>query len=134
MSTAIALRKCPSLVLVPVDYELYSGLSEKVFEVARDFSPICEAVSIDEAYLDMTGSSSLFGAPLEATAKLRQAILERTGLTISVGIASNRLVAKVATDQCKPDGVLIFIEPHHTASNICNPILNALFKWVLRPM
>lgn len=105
MPTARALKLCPSLVMLPPDFTLYSGLSKQVFALFEDYTPIWEQVSVDEGYLDMTGTESLFGPPLTAAIKLRERILTETGLTCSIGIASNRLVAKVATDFCKPNNV-----------------------------
>jgi DNA polymerase-4 len=106
MPTAQARRLCPQLVLVGSDFELYSKLSRQVFGIVEKFAPIVERVSVDEGYLDMTGTESLFGPPEEAARRLRAEILARTRLSASVGIGANRLVAKIATDQCKPDGQL----------------------------
>lgn len=105
MPTARALKACPELILVPPNFSLYSELSRQVFDVVARFTPVFEAASIDEGYLDMTGTSKLWGEPLEAARKLRSAILEATKLTASIGIASNRLVAKIASDYCKPDNI-----------------------------
>lgn len=85
-------------------------LSKKVFSLFEKYTPTYEAASIDEAYLDMTGTRSIFGAPKEAAAKIRQEIFKTTGLTASIGIAPNRLVAKIASDFCKPDN-LYEVEP-----------------------
>lgn len=120
MPSAQALRLCPGLILCPPDIGYYSAESKKVFAVVEEFAPVFEAVSIDEAYLDMSGTVSLYGEPMEAAAKLRKAILDQTGYVVSVGIAPNRLVAKVATDACKPNGLLeikagqeaAFLAPH----------------------
>ena len=100
-----AIKLCPQLIFVPVNFELYEKLSSQVFDILGRFTPTYEAVSIDEAYLDMTGTTELFGTPREAAEKIRAMILKETGLTASVGIASNRLVAKITSDFCKPNGV-----------------------------
>ncbi len=105
MPTAQALRLCPQLILCPPDFSYYSSLSRKVFGILETFTPVMEQVSIDEAYLDMTGTGSLFGSPREAAEKLRRKVEAETGLTVSVGIASNRLVAKIASDFRKPNAV-----------------------------
>jgi DNA polymerase-4 len=110
MPTAQALRRCKNLVLLPPDFELYSRLSKQVFSILPRYTPIFEEVSIDEAYLDMSGCESLFGPPLMAAERLRSDILKETGLTCSIGIAANRLVAKVATDLRKPNG-LVEVKP-----------------------
>ena len=100
-----AIKLCPQLIFVPVNFELYQKLSGQVFDILSRFTPTYEAVSIDEAYLDMTGTTEIFGTPREAAEKIRAAILKETGLIASIGIASNRLVAKVTSDFCKPNGV-----------------------------
>lgn len=105
MPTARALKRCPQLILVRGDYRYYSELSKKVFSIVSRYTPIYEATGIDEGYLDMTGTESLWGKPLEAAAKIRKEIHEATGLTCSIGIASNRLVAKITTDFCKPNNM-----------------------------
>lgn len=106
MPVVQALRLCPQLILVKSSFDLYSELSRKVFAIIERFSPTVEQVSVDEGYIDMTGTRLLWGAPRDAAERMRADIKRETGLTCSIGIASNRLVAKVATDHCKPDGVL----------------------------
>jgi DNA polymerase-4 len=95
--------------------ERYRRYSEKVHAVLQSFSPQVEMVSIDEAFLDMTGTERLHGPPLRAAHALHQAIRERTGLNCSIGIAASRLVAKVCSDQAKPNG-LLWILPGHEAA------------------
>lgn len=110
MPTQQALRLCPQLILVSSSFGLYSEKSNEVFAVVERFTPTLEKVSVDEAYLDMRGTEKLWGTPTEAAEKMRAAVFQKTGLTASVGIASNRRVAKIATDFKKPDGVT-FVEP-----------------------
>lgn len=110
MPMSEALRRCPQAVVVPPRMNHYLEVSGQVMEVMRSFSPLVEPLSLDEAFLDMTGSERLFGPPREMADKLRAAIYERTtvgdrGLTGSVGIASNKFLAKLASDLDKPDGV-----------------------------
>lgn len=105
MPTVQALRILPSLVIVPGNYKLYSKLSKQVFEIVARFAPDYEVVSVDEAYLDMRGTKLLYGSPIEAAEKIRATIFNETKLTASIGIASNRRVAKIATDTCKPNGI-----------------------------
>lgn len=107
MPVALALRKYPALILVPGHYELYQKLSTQVFEILAQYSPRVEATGIDEGYLDMTGTRALFGEASAAAARVRAEVRAKTGLALSIGIASNRMVAKIATDQAKPDGVKI---------------------------
>jgi len=107
MPVSQALRILPSLKIVCGDYTWFEELSQKVFEIVARFAPILEQVGIDEAYLDMQGTEALFGSPLEAAQKIRKIIFDETGLTASVGISSNRRVSKIASDFCKPNGVIL---------------------------
>ena len=91
-----ALEKCPDLVVVPPDYSLYVEASRHFVEMLRQFSPKVEQYSIDEAWVDMTGTQRLFGAPLLAAEKMRQRIYEELGFTVNVGISTNKLLAKMA--------------------------------------
>ena len=101
-----AYKLCPHAVFVDGHPERYREYSGKVHEVLKCFSPQVEMASIDEAYLDMTGTELLLGPPLRAAHALHQAMQEATTLNCSIGIASSRLVAKVASDLAKPNGVL----------------------------
>ena len=100
-----AKKKCPSGFFVPCRMERYIEVSNKIMEILEQFSPEVKVISIDEAYLDMTGTSLIFGQPEEAAKKLKIKIKESTGLTVSVGIACNRMMAKLASDHGKPDGL-----------------------------
>jgi DNA polymerase-4 len=105
MPTQQALALCPNLVMVKSSYGDYSAYSKRVFDVLDQFSPVVEAVSVDEGYLDMKGTERLWGDDLTAAARMREAIKSETGLTASIGMGANRRIAKIATDQAKPDGV-----------------------------
>jgi DNA polymerase-4 len=105
MPMAEALRRCPHAVVVPPRFNRYTELSNQIMKVFRDFSPDVEAISLDEAFLEMTGSEHIFGPPLEMGTRLRQAVMEATGLEVSVGIAATKYVAKVASGFCKPKGL-----------------------------
>ncbi len=120
MPTFRAMKMCPTLIVVPGDHEYYGELSKKVFSLLEAFTPVWEAASIDEAYLDMTGTESLFGEPLVAAAKLRKIIFDTTGLTASIGMGTNRLVAKIVTDFCKPDNA--HLVPHGTEAAFLAPL------------
>ena len=100
-----ALRKCPDLVCVPARHKLYSQCSRRFIEVLSRFAPVIEQVSVDEAFADMTGTSRLFGPPLEAAALIKDTIREELGFTVNVGISSNKLLAKMASDFEKPDKI-----------------------------
>jgi DNA polymerase IV len=101
-----AAKRCPQAIFVNGHPERYRECSEKVFRVLTAFSPQVEMASIDEAYLDMTGTTRLHGSPLKAAHKLHQRMKEETLLNCSVGIGSSRLIAKVSSAQAKPNGVL----------------------------
>lgn len=101
-----AARLCPHAIFLEGHPERYREVSGKVFRIFEEFSPRVEMASIDEAYLDMTGTERLHGPPLKAAHALHNAIKRRTGLNSSIGVAGSRLVAKVASDLAKPNGVL----------------------------
>lgn len=100
-----ALEKCPQLVVAPPDYPLYVEASRHFVEMLRQFSPNVEQYSIDEAWVDMTGTQRLFGAPRLAAEKMRQRIWDELGFTVNVGISTNKLLAKMAGDFEKPNKV-----------------------------
>ena len=106
MPLRTAAKMCPQAIFVDGHPERYRECSEKVFKVLSAFSPQVEMASIDEAYLDMTGTARLHGPPLQAAHKLHARMKEETGLNCSIGIGSSRLIAKVSSGQAKPNGVL----------------------------
>ncbi len=101
-----AYKLCPQAIFVDGHPERYRDYSHKVHDVLQSFSPLVEMASIDEAYLDMTGTERLYGPPLRAAHLLHQRMKAETGLNCSIGIAASRLVAKISSDQAKPNGVL----------------------------
>src|SRR5579872_1381245 len=106
MPLRTAYKLCPQAIFVDGHPDRYRECSHQVYEVLRSFSPLVEMASIDEAYLDMTGTERLLGPPLEAAHKLHARMKETTRLNCSIGIAASRLVAKISSDQAKPNGVL----------------------------
>ncbi len=106
MPLRTAGRLCPHAIFLDGHPERYREYSEKAYQVLTRFSPAVEMASIDEAYLDMTGTERLLGPPLRAADRLHETIRRETGLNCSIGIAGSRLVAKVASDQAKPNGIL----------------------------
>jgi DNA polymerase-4 len=107
MPMKTAYNLCPHAVFLPVDYEAYSAASIKFKEILRTACPIMEDVGIDEAYLDITDMPDTHE---EITGRIKSGIKERTGLTCSIGIAPNKLLAKIASDMQKPDGITILME------------------------
>jgi DNA polymerase-4 len=106
MPLATAKRLCPQAIFIEGHFDHYRDASGKIMSVLEGVSPIIERVSLDEAYVDITGSLRLFGSGYAIATKLRDEIRERTGLAGSVGIAGNKLVAKIASDEAKPDGLV----------------------------
>jgi len=106
MPLRTAGRLCPDAVFLDGHHQLYAEWSDRVAAILAKYSPVVEMVSIDEAYLDLTGTERLNGAPMAAAHKLLLEIGEKTGLPCSAGLARTRLVAKVASDQAKPGGLL----------------------------
>jgi DNA polymerase-4 len=104
---AKAKRLCPDGIFLPVRMSRYQEISKQVFAIFHRFTPLVEPISIDEAFLDVTGSIRLFGQPENIAKMIKQIILAETGLTISAGIASSKFVAKIASDIDKPDGLTV---------------------------
>lgn len=105
LRTAAAL--CPNGIFVPVNGHKYAEASKQVMAIFRRFSPLVEPLSIDEAFLDVTGTEQLFGSGEEAARQMKKVVHDETQLTVSVGVAANRLVAKIASDLRKPDGLVV---------------------------
>ncbi|MBS1835670.1 MAG: DNA polymerase IV [Acidobacteria bacterium] len=110
MPLRTAALLCPHAIFVPGHPTRYREASGEVFEVLNRFSPRVEMASIDEAYLDLTGTERLLGRPLEAAHKLHEAIKQATQLNCSIGVSTSKLVSKVASDQAKPNGIL-WVQP-----------------------
>jgi DNA polymerase-4 len=106
MGGAQARRLCPHTVVVPPRMSAYSRASDAVFEVFRDCTPIVEPLSVDEAFLDVGGLRRVSGTPMQIGARLRADVRTRVGLPITVGIARTKFLAKVASQEAKPDGLL----------------------------
>lgn len=106
MPLRTAARLCPQAIFVDGHPTRYREYSRKVYEILKTFSPQVDMASVDEAYMDLTGTERLHGPPLSAAHRLHQAVKRQTNLNCSIGIATARMVAKVASDQAKPNGVL----------------------------
>ncbi len=111
MPVGQAFRRCPQLIMLPPNGARYSAVSKRVMEILRDVTPLVEQVSVDEAFLDVTGARRLFGSPVQIAQMLRQRIRSEVGVPASVGIAATKHVAKVASAHAKPDGLLLIPEP-----------------------
>jgi DNA polymerase-4 len=120
MPMAEALRRCPRAVVMPVRMSHYVAISRQLMEVLESFSPLVEPLSLDEAFLDMTGTELLHGASTDAAHRIKRRILEATELTCSVGVADNKFLAKLASDLDKPDGVTVV--PHGGGAAFIAPL------------
>lgn len=100
-----ARQKCPKLVIVPPDYELYVHASRQMIRLLRDIAPKVEQYSIDEAWIDLTGTEGLYGPPVLTAEWIRNRIRDELGFTVNIGVSSNKLLAKMASDFQKPDRV-----------------------------
>ena len=102
-----AKRRCPQLILVEGDHSKYTETSSRIFSILKEYTPLVEVASIDEAYLDITQSTLLFKSPLHLGQAIKAHVLEKEKLTCSVGIAPNKLLAKLASRLKKPDGLVV---------------------------
>ncbi len=102
-----AMRRCPDLVRIPLRMSHYRSVSKEIFSIFHEFTPLVEGLSLDEAFLDVTSSLHLFGDDVSIAREIKTRILDRTSLTASVGVAPNKLVAKIASDLDKPDGLTV---------------------------
>ncbi len=110
MTYGDAKKACPGLLLVPADPAKYSHTCEELLEIWKDFSPLVELFSIDEAFLDATGCERLFGDPVRIAIRIKERVWDEKRLTCSIGIGPNKLLAKLGSDMQKPDG-LVLISP-----------------------
>jgi DNA polymerase-4 len=107
MPIAQALRLCPHGIFLPVRMKRYKEISNKIFSIFQQYTPLVEPLSLDEAFLDVTSSGKLFGTAENIATQIRKQVFEEIGLTISAGVATSKLIAKIASDIKKPDGLTI---------------------------
>ena len=112
MPTAKAMKLCPQGIFIQGNYPRYAEVSQQIFDIFDHYSPLIEPLSIDEAFLDLTGMERLMDSPRQYAMKLKQEIKEKTGIVASVGIAPNKFLAKIASDLEKPDGLVIVNKDH----------------------
>lgn len=106
MPVARAKRMAPKAIFVSPDHHRYSEISSKVMAIFGDFTPLVEPLSLDEAFLDVSGAQKLIGTPREIATKIRDRVQSECGITCSVGIGPNKFIAKLASQHCKPNGLL----------------------------
>jgi len=107
MAIQKARKLCPQAIVLPARMNQYAEFSERVFDLLREFSPLVEEASIDEAYLDLTGTERLLGPRQTVAKKIQRRIRDELGLPASIGIGSSKVVAKVASKQAKPEGIIV---------------------------
>lgn len=122
MNMAQALRLCPHAIVVVPHFERYAALSRQVMGIFHDVTPLVEPLSIDEAFLDVSGAGRLWGSPGRIGRMLRERVRSETGLVCSVGVAATKHVAKIASTLSKPDGILIVSEPETAAFLAALPV------------
>ncbi|MEN8169994.1 MAG: DNA polymerase IV [Pseudomonadota bacterium] len=110
MPTATAMRQCPGLVVLPPRHDLYAEVSRQIHAIFQRYTPQIEPLALDEAFLDVTSSERLFGSAEKIAREIKQSILDELSLVASVGIASNKFLAKLASDIEKPDGFVVVAE------------------------
>ena len=107
MPMSLALQRCPNAIVRKPRFDRYSEISDKVFAILHDFTPKVQPLSIDEAFLDVSGARALLGRPLDIAKAIRERVRVEVGLAASIGVASSMFVAKVAGSRAKPDGLLV---------------------------
>src|SRR5215472_9453550 len=107
MPMSRARRLCPQAIVIPPRHRLYSAVSKEVMAIFRAVTPVVEPLSLDEAFLDVSGAIRLFGSPASIGGQIRQQVAQQQQITCSVGIATSKFLAKLASVHCKPDGLLV---------------------------
>ena len=120
MPMQTALRLCPQAVCIRPRMQRYQEVSSQVFEIFHEVTPLVQGLSLDEAFLDVTASQELFGDAPSIARRIKARIRERTGLTASVGVASNKLIAKISSDLAKPDGLTVV--PEERIRQVLDPL------------
>ncbi len=119
MPSVTAARRCPALVFVPPRFSVYREVSQQIREIFARYSDLIEPLSLDEAYLDVTRDKQQIGSAVRIAQLIRSVILGETGLTASAGVSYNKFLAKIASDQNKPDGICV-IRPHEGAAFVAS--------------
>lgn len=120
MPMSRAMRLCPTAIVVPADHRAYAEVSAQLYQILLSVTPYVETLALDEAFLDISGAIKLLGKPTEIAAKLRTEIKMQLNLTASVGVASNKFLAKLASTYAKPDGLLLI--PEAAAVKFLHPL------------
>ncbi|TWH46370.1 DNA polymerase IV [Sporomusa sp. KB1] len=126
MSSLEARRRCPQGIFLPSDHKKYSRVSQEILHIFADFSPLVEPLSLDEAFLDVTGMEGLFASPVDIAVKIKARIKAELDLTASAGVAPNKFLAKLASDMNKPDGLMV-IRPEEITAILADLPVNRLW-------
>lgn len=126
MSSIEARRRCPQGIFLPSDHEKYSRVSQDILRIFSDFSPLLEPLSLDEAFLDVTGMEGVFASPVDIAVKIKERIKAELDLTASAGVAPNKFLAKLASDINKPDGLMV-IRPEEVDSILADMPVSRLW-------
>lgn len=126
MSAVEARRRCPQGIFLPPNHKKYSRVSQEILHIFADFSPLVEPLSLDEAFLDVTGMEGLFASPVAIAIKIKERIKADLDLTASAGVAPNKFLAKLASDMNKPDGLMV-IRPQDVNMILADMPVNRLW-------
>jgi len=126
MPSVTAARRCPSLIFVPPRFDVYRAVSEQIREIFARYTDVVEPLSLDEAYLDVTFDKQQVGSAVRIAQLIRSSIREETGLTASAGVSYNKFLAKVASDQNKPDGMFV-VRPHEGAKFVASLLVRRFY-------
>lgn len=118
--TAKALKLCPNGIFLPVRMDRYREMSGRIFEIFKRFTPLVEPLSIDEAFLDITGTERLLGEPVHVAKMIKSTVFNETGLIVSAGVAPSKFIAKIASDMDKPDGLTVVC--HDKINDFLDPL------------
>ncbi|CAN0622071.1 DNA polymerase IV [Burkholderia multivorans] len=126
MSSALAMRKCPGLLILPPSMDKYRTASRQIMAIYRDYTPDVEPLSLDEAYLDVSRSEQCQGSATLIAREIRERVRDTVGVTVSAGVAPNKFVAKIASDWNKPDGLFV-VRPHEVDAFVAALPVRKLF-------
>ncbi len=126
MATAQAIKRCPELLVLPPAMEKYRIASKQILAIYRDYTPLVEPLSLDEAYLDVTDATHCQGSATRIAQEIRVRIADTVGITASAGVAPNKFVAKIASDWNKPDGMFV-VRPHEVDDFVATLPVEKLF-------
>src|SRR5262249_16720143 len=107
MPMSRARRLCPHAIVIPPSHGVYSAVSKEIMAIFRSVTPLVQPLSLDEAFLDVSGALRLFGSPAGIGQLIREQVAQQQQITCSVGVAANKFLAKLASVQCKPNGLLV---------------------------